>query len=231
MSNLNNNKKSNALLIAKVGIMAALCYLAFAFLQIKVPVGTEYTSFHLGNTFCVLAALLFGGVPGGLAGAIGMTIGDLLDPAYITTAPKTFLLKFFIGFITGLVAHKLGKISRRNEDGSLKPMNKVFGWVVAASAAGMLFNVIFEPVVSYLYKHYILGVEAELASILAKWQAATTFVNAILAVVFAVLIYMALRPALIRAKLFDYDIGVKKQKPAASVESAEADEGGEEKGK
>ena len=52
-----NNRKNPALLVAKVGIMAALSYLAFTFLQIKVPVGSEFTSFHLGNTFCVLAAL------------------------------------------------------------------------------------------------------------------------------------------------------------------------------
>ena len=207
-----NNKKNPALIIAKVGIMAALCYLAFTFLQIKVPVGSEFTSFHLGNTFCVLAALLFGGVPGGLAGAIGMTIGDLLDPVYITSAPKTFLLKFFIGFITGLIAHKIGKISQRKEDGSLQPNGHVFLWTLLGSIAGMSFNVIFEPIISYLYKHYILGLDADAASILAKWQAATTFVNAILAVIIATLLYMALRPALMKAKLFDFNIGIKSKK-------------------
>ena len=207
-----NNRKNPALLVAKVGIMAALSYLAFTFLQIKVPVGSEFTSFHLGNTFCVLAALLFGGVPGGLAGAIGMTIGDLLDPVYITSAPKTFILKFFIGLITGLVAHRLGKISQHGEDGSLPDGKKVFGWTVAASSAGLLFNVIFEPVFSYFYKRFILGLDAEAASILAKWQTATTFVNAVLSVIAAVLLYVALRPALIKANLFDFNGGVKRQK-------------------
>lgn len=213
MSNPNNNNKNNpSLLIAKVGIMAALSYLAFTFLQIKIPVGSEYTSFHLGNTFCVLGALLFGGVPGGIAGAIGMTIGDLLDPVYITSAPKTFILKFFIGLITGLVAHKLGKISRRDADGTLQPTKKVLLWSIVASAAGLLFNVIFEPIFSYFYKHYILGVDAEAASILAKWQTATTFVNAILSLIAAVVIYTALRPALIKANLFDFNVGEKKKK-------------------
>jgi uncharacterized membrane protein len=208
MNNL-NNKKNPALLIAKVGIMAALCYLAFTFLQIKIPVGAEYTSFHLGNTFCVLAALLFGGVPGGIAGAIGMGIGDILDPVYITSAPKTLLLKFFIGFFTGLIAHKIGKISLRKDDGSLQSKKHIFVWTLLGATAGMAFNVIFEPIISYLYKHFILGVDAEAASILAKWQAATTFVNAILAVIFAVAIYLVLRPALIKAKLFDFNVGIK----------------------
>ena len=203
------NRKNPASLIAKVGIMAALSYLAFTFLQIKITLGGEVSSFHLGNTFCVLAALLFGGVPGGIAGAIGMTIGDLLDPIYITSAPKTFLLKFFIGLIAGLVAHKIGGISRRSPEGQTQPEKRIFLWSVLASSAGMLFNVIAEPVSSYFYKRYILGVDADASAILAKLQSLTTFVNAILTVIAAVALYIALRPALIKTGLFDYNVGVK----------------------
>ena len=39
----------------------------------------------------MLGALLLGGWYGGLAGSIGMTIADLMDPVYITGAPKTFI--------------------------------------------------------------------------------------------------------------------------------------------
>lgn len=210
------DKKNPALLIAKVGIMAALSYLAFTFVQIKISAGGDFTSFHLGNTFCVLAALLFGGVPGGIAGAIGMTIGDLLDPVYITSAPKTFILKFCIGLITGLVAHKIGKITLKTEEGHTQSSKHVFLWTLLGSSAGMLFNVIAEPVLSYFYKRYILGVDAEASAILAKFQSLTTFVNAILTVVIAVALYTALRPALIRTGIFDYNVGIKREKKSAS---------------
>ena len=86
-----SNQKT--LRITVTALMAALCYVAFTFLQIKIPTPVGYTSFHLGNTFCVLAALLLGGIPGGIAGAIGMGIGDILDPVYIMVAPKTLFLK------------------------------------------------------------------------------------------------------------------------------------------
>lgn len=205
------DKRNPALMIAKVGIMAALSYLAFTFIQFKIPAGGDYTSFHLGNTFCVLAALLFGGIPGGIAGAIGMTIGDLLDPVYITSAPKTFILKLLIGVITGLVAHKIGKISLRDSDGKMQQSKHVFTWTVIGSSAGMLFNVIAEPVVSYFYKRYVLGVDAKASAILAKLQSLTTFVNAILTVIIAVALYAALRPAMIRTGLFDYNIGIKSE--------------------
>lgn len=176
-------------------LMAALSYVVFTFLQIKITLpGGDATSFHLGNTVCVLGALLLGSVYGGLGGAIGMTIGDIFDPVYIVYAPKTFILKFCIGLITGLIAHKLGHISEQNDT------KKVFKWTVIASVCGMLFNVIFDPLVVYFYKRVIIGKPA--AEVTLAWNITTTSVNAILSVIVAVVIYMALRPALIKANLF-----------------------------
>ncbi|MCD7893472.1 MAG: ECF transporter S component, partial [Erysipelotrichaceae bacterium] len=140
-----NNK---VLKISVIGLMAALCYIAFTFLQIKIPTPGGYTSFHLGNTFDVLAALLLGGVYGGIAGAIGMGIGDLFDPAYVIVAPKTIVLKLGIGIVTGLVAHKVFHIQRLEG-------KKLAIAVVVSTAAGMLFNVIGEPTISYFYYMYI----------------------------------------------------------------------------
>ena len=102
--------------LIQTALLAALCFVSFTYLQIKIPMpGGDATSLHIGNAFCVLAALLLGGWYGGLAGAIGMTIADLLDPVYITVAPKTFVLKLCIGLITGLIAHKIAKISESDD--------------------------------------------------------------------------------------------------------------------
>ena len=47
--------------LAQTALMAALCFVSFTFLQIKIPLpGGDATSFHLGNTFCVLGALIGG---------------------------------------------------------------------------------------------------------------------------------------------------------------------------
>ena len=48
--------------IAQAGLMAALCFIGFAVFKIDIPVGADKTAFHLGNVFCVLAALLLGGL-------------------------------------------------------------------------------------------------------------------------------------------------------------------------
>lgn len=181
--------------LAQAGLLAALCYIGFAFFKIDIPVGPEKTSFHFGNVFCVLAALLIGGYWGGLAGAVGMTIGDLTT-SYVTSAPKTFFLKLCIGLIVGLVAHKCFKVSR---DHSPK---YVAGVTVLASMCGMGFNVIADPLVGYFYKTYLLGVPQDIASALAKMAAVTTGVNAVVAVIAASAFYLALRPALRKAGLF-----------------------------
>ena len=80
-------------------MIAALAYVGFQFLRIDIPVGTERTAIHLGNTMVVLGALLLGSW-GGFAGALGLTIADLTS-GYVTTAPQTFVLKMIIGLITG----------------------------------------------------------------------------------------------------------------------------------
>lgn len=71
------SRREKLLRVTQAGLLAALCYIGFAFFKLDIPVGTSSTAFHLGNVFCVLAALLLGGFWGGLAGAVGMTIGDL----------------------------------------------------------------------------------------------------------------------------------------------------------
>ena len=189
---------STVMKIAQTALFAALCYVIFTYLQIKIPMpGGDATSIHLGNAFCVLAALLLGGWYGGLAGAIGMGIADVMDPIYITGAPKTFILKLCIGLITGLVAHKIAKINESTDK------KYIFKWSLLASVAGLAFNVIADPIVGYFYKQYILGQPQQMAEVLAKWSAATTFVNAILSTIVVVIIYNALRPVLAKSGMLE----------------------------
>ncbi len=181
--------------LAMAGLMAALCYIGFAVFKIDIPVGPGKTAFHFGNVFCVLAALLLGGFWGGLAGAIGMTIGDLTT-AYVTSAPKTFLLKLCIGLIVGLVAHTVFKISRTHSK------KYITGVTILACVCGMGFNMVADPLVGYFYKMYLLGIPQELSATLAKMATVTTAVNAVVAVIAASIFYLALRPALRKANLF-----------------------------
>lgn len=181
--------------IVMVGLIAALSYVIFTFCQIKITLpGGDATSIHLGNAVCVLGALLLGGLYGGLGGALGMTIGDLFDPVYIFYAPKTFILKLCIGLITGFVAHKLGHITTSTDK------KHIFKWTLLAAISGLLFNVIFDPLVGYYYKLLILGKPA--ADLTLAWNITATSINAVTSTIVSVAVYMALRPALKKAGLF-----------------------------
>lgn len=181
----NNTTKKLSL----TALMAALCYVVFTFLKIPIPMpGGGVTALHLGNAFCVLSALLLGGFYGGLSGAIGMTIADLMDPIFITSAPKTFILKFMIGIITGFIAHKIAHIENDHDK------NYLIRWALISSGLGLVFNIIFDPLVGYLYKTYLLKVPADAAKIMAAYASIATAINAILSTILATILYIMLRP-------------------------------------
>ncbi|MBS7303230.1 MAG: ECF transporter S component [Lachnospiraceae bacterium] len=189
-------KHDKLMKVVLTGVFAALSYVVFTFLQIKITLpGGDATSIHLGNAVCVLGALILGGLYGGLGGAIGMTIGDLFDPVYIVYAPKTFILKLCIGLITGFIAHRIGKINSQKDKG------QILKWTILAAVGGLLFNVIFDPLVGYFYKLLILGKPA--AELVLAWNVASTSINAVTSTIVSVIVYMALRPALLKSGIVE----------------------------
>lgn len=180
--------------LALAALFAALSYIGFQFFRFDIPVGSEKTAFHLGNTFVALGALFLGGPLGGLSGAVGLTIADLTS-GYATSAPKTFFLKLMIGLIVGLVA-------KRVKLNDIKDKSKLLLLTVVSTAAGLLFNIVFDPLVGYLYKKYIFSLPEDISKALAKMAAVTTSVNAVASVIFATVLYLALRPVLKKSNLF-----------------------------
>lgn len=190
-------KQNRLYKLTLTGLMAALSYVAFTYIQIPIPVpGGDTVALHIGNAFCVLAALLLGGVYGGIAGSLGMTIADLMNPAYVTSAPKTFILKFLIGLIAGFVAHKIAHISEEHTK------SYILKWSLISSVCALGFNVIADPVFGYFYKNFILGIPSPAAKIMSTWAAGVTAINAVAGTIVAVIVYNALRPVLKKAGLF-----------------------------
>ncbi len=167
-------------------MFAAVNYVAFAYGKISIPTSpTTSTAIHIANAVVMLSAFILGPVYGGLSGAIGLSIADFMDPRYILSAPKTFLMKFAIGFIAGTIARKMSL----KEKEETKEINRI---TLTASVAAMAFNVIVDPVFGFLYKKYILRLSIEAASILLAWSAGVTFLNAVICVIIAVVLYRPL---------------------------------------
>lgn len=179
-----------------IGIMAALSYVAYSFFRIKLPSGS---SFHLGNTFTALTALLLDGVSGGLAGAIGLAMADILagDAGYAVT---TFILKFIIGLVCGFTAHNLLHLRSAS---SAQGKGRYIARVTGAAASGLMVNVLTDPLVGYFRNRYIFGQDYTIAQAVSKIAGGVTFVNSVLSTVCVVVLYLALAPALEKAGLLN----------------------------
>ncbi len=167
-------------------MFAVINFVAFTYGKITIPItaGTS-TAIHIANAVVVLSAWFLGPVYGGLSGAIGLSIADVLDPRYIVSAPKTFLLKFLIGLIAGVTArhfHLKEKTDRK----------EIILITTTSAIAALGFNVIADPIVGYLYRNYLLGIPQEAAKIIASWVAGTTAINAVACVFVSVILYQAL---------------------------------------
>lgn len=169
-----------------VVMFAAVNYVAFTYGKINISITAGYsTAIHIANAVVVVSSWLLGPLYGGLAGAFGLSLADLLDPRYITSAPKTFIMKFLIGFIAGTVANKL-KLKEKEEKIEITKV------ATLSAVAALGFNVIVDPIFGYFYKKFLLGVPAEAASILLSWSAGVTAINAFICTIVSVLLYLAL---------------------------------------
>ncbi len=197
MTSTNKNSKKTDELIKKLTIaalIAALCYVGYSVFPAVNAFGTKI---HLGNAFVVLGALLIGPIYGGLAGAVGLSLADILG-GFALSAPRTFICKLLIGLIVGLIAVTLKKINNTH------PIKYVLLWSIIAVVAGLAFNCVFEPTLKYFW-FTILTPDPSQAQKAIKALVAvtttTTLINAGLNSVCGILLYNAIRPALKKASI------------------------------
>lgn len=168
--------------IVTVGLMAALVFVG-NYLSFPIPNGFLVSRIHLGNSMCLLAGLLFCGSTGGLASGIGGALYDLLNPAYVLSAPYTFISKFAMGYVAG-------KLNKRNSNGVI-PVSTT----ITAAVLGQLTYIVLYLVKSF-FTVLIIGGTAEAAWAAVGTNAVTSLINAVISVIIAVPLYAALRAAL-----------------------------------
>lgn len=169
--------------IVFVGLMAAMVYVTTTFLKIEIPTPSGPTMLKVGNIVCLLAALLFGGLYGGLSAGIGSMLFDLLDPRYAAESPFTFIRFFLMAYLCGVIAHAGGREGRNTS------------YNIIGAVVGSVFSWVF-----YIAKNTIelmlLGDSFWIALTTNATKMVTSGVNAILAVVFSVILAKPLLTAL-----------------------------------
>ena len=168
------NQDKRVLNTVMVGALAAMVYVVTIF---RFPLlGSKV---HFANAVCLLAGLLLGPVPGGIAAGLGSALYDLtMYNEGIVNLLITFVSKFAMAWVCGMLA---GKADEK------QPLPKI----LIACVLGALTYVAL-----YMLKTGVYGLVAGniWAPIVSKFPA--SIINAAVAMVAAPIFYHALRPAL-----------------------------------
>ena len=176
--------------LAVFGVMSAL---VFTSSWMQIPIG-DVSRVHLGNGFCALTGLLFGPWVGGLASGVGSMLFDFTNPMYIAESWITFLTKFAIGFLAGLISWG----GLKQKAAAVHTMGRDNAGAVVGVLAYVALYMGKSFIVMYCIERQTLGaVQVQMLTKLAS-----SMVNAVAGAIVAVLLAKALRPALHRAGLF-----------------------------
>lgn len=181
-------KKSNTYKLVMTSIMAAFVMLS-TFLGVMIPIGGTNTMFHLGNVACLLSGILLGPLYGGLAAGIGSLAFDLLSPVYITSAPFTFIFKFTMVFVCGVISHG------NNRNGE----NQVYNTI--GTISGSFIYIILRAIKSLIIKICFLKMESTTAIILTLTDVAMSIIKTLFVVIAVFVLVPIIQEKLRKRKL------------------------------
>lgn len=98
--NNNNGRGGNLSKLVFAALIMGMILIATSFFRIPVPMTQGYV--NLGDAVIFLGVLLLGRKYGAVAAGLGASLGDVLG-GYAFFAPWTFLIKFAMAFVCGLI--------------------------------------------------------------------------------------------------------------------------------
>ena len=145
----------------------------FTYIKISIPIGENLSMIHLGNVMCLLSGLILGPFYGGLASGIGSFIFDLLNPQYFFTALISLVFKFLMAFVCGAIFNsKLQKLK-----------------LLLATLMGSLVYIFLHELKLFIFNKYFLKFNIELNLFLLGKSLIISIFNAVLSIVFSIIIY------------------------------------------
>lgn len=184
-------KASNKISVYRIALIAVFAALVFAanWLYIPIPVAVGNMSrISLGNVFSLLSGLILGPIGGGLASGIGAALYDVTNPAYIASAPFTFVFKFLLAAACGWIAHAKGCRGENHKRN-----------IVAAVCGSVTY------IILYLSKAFVQGLlvgnDVNVVLLAVAEKLLTSSINAVIAVIISVPLSAAIRLALAKSGL------------------------------
>jgi len=172
--------------ITFVGMMAAVVFVSNFF---SVPMGASRV--HIANAVCLLSGMLFGGVYGGLAAAIGSGLFDIVGGWGMTEAVITFFNKALMTLVCGLVVYRAASLQGKKA--------RLF---VGALLGALLYIALYLGK-SYVQLAFVTQVPADTIPAMMLQKLFASSINGLFAVIAAPLLYSALKPALEKTGMYD----------------------------
>lgn len=175
--------------IAAVALMAAVVYIVTYF-RITIPTPLGKVMLHFGNVFCLLSGFLLGGKRGGLAAGLGSMFFDLFSD-WVTSAPFTLVFKFIMAYVCGTIAYgggAGGKSTKRN----------IIGAMCGAASYTVLY--VSKNIISGFF---FLRNPWQTVMVDAMYKGGVSLINAVVAVIAAVLLAPLFRKALERSGIYE----------------------------
>lgn len=172
-------KKLSTQKLVYMALFTALVYIFTRFFKIPITTPLGHTMFHLGNAFCLLGGILIGPVYGGISAGLGSAIFDLFDPIYFTSAPITFVSKFAMAFVAGMIYKNRKKLVNTPR-------------LVLANVLGQITYTFLYLLKAFIKNKYILGftMEANMTELIQKGTVST--INGIISIIIATIVGIAL---------------------------------------
>ena len=127
--------------LINVGIVAAFATLAFVGTTIiRIPIPATGGYFNLGDTFVMIAALLYGPIIGGLVGLIGPALSDAIG------FPQFILATAIVKGLEGLAIGAIGGRTRRA--GAGRPLAALGAGVVILVGGYFVFEAFVYPLLA-----------------------------------------------------------------------------------
>ena len=169
-----------------VGALAAMVYVVTLF---RFPLlGSKV---HFANAVCLLAGLLMGRVPGGLAAGLGSALYDLtMYNEGIVNLLITFVSKFAMAWVAAVLFRAFMKKYR---DSSAK---ETILPLVISCVIGALTYVALYMLKTWIFKMYVEPVPADTIPTVMIAKLGPSLINAAFAIVVAPIFYHAVLPAL-----------------------------------
>lgn len=174
--------------------MSALTFLGTYLLRIDFAIPGGRVMIHFGTTFCIISAILFGGMCGGLSGGIGMAMFDLSSGTFVAYAPFTFILKFVVGFVCGKIASVPAKITTTTDQnpqhttkyGIYTGAKTSSKYTSVAIISAVLINVIGSPLINITIKVLIYGLEIQTALLTAWISFIAALINGVITTIICI---------------------------------------------